>query len=71
MIIRILKKYGINVQMIDLNIKVAKLKFKKLGVINFNSWVMLVNPNTRKSYIYLNVINHFKTLYLYIIYQSK
>jgi hypothetical protein len=47
MIIRILKKYGINVQMIDLNIKVAKLKFKKLGVINFNSWVMLVNPKIR------------------------
>jgi len=33
--------------MVDLNIKIAKFKFKKLGEVNYSSWVMLVNPIIR------------------------
>jgi len=33
--------------MVDLNIKIAKFKFKKLGEVNYSSWVMLANPTIR------------------------
>jgi len=30
--------------MVDLNIKIARFKFKKLGGINKSLWIMLVKP---------------------------
>jgi len=33
--------------MIDLNIKIARFKFKKLGETNYNLWIMLVKPTKR------------------------
>jgi len=33
--------------MIDLNIKIARFKFKKLGEANYSLWIMLVKPIQR------------------------
>jgi hypothetical protein len=45
--------------MADLNIKIARFKFKKLGAINYSLWIMLVKPTTRQSYFCLHVNNAF------------
>jgi len=33
--------------MVDLNIKTAKFKFKKLGETHYSLWIMLVKPIIR------------------------
>lgn len=33
--------------MINLNTKIAKFKFKKLGEINYSLWIMLIKPIQR------------------------
>jgi len=33
--------------MIDLNIKIARFKFKKLGETDYSLWIMLVKPIQR------------------------
>jgi len=37
----------VNIQMADLNIKIARFKFKKLGEANYSLWIMLVKPIQR------------------------
>jgi len=44
--------------MVDLNIKIAKFKLKKLGEMNYSLWIMLVKPTPRKSYVCLHVISN-------------
>jgi|KNS2DCM_BmetaT_FD_k123_59081_1 hypothetical protein len=46
MIITFLQKCA-NAQIINLNIKIAKFKFKKLGEINNSWWIMLFKPIKR------------------------
>jgi hypothetical protein len=52
--------------MIDLNIKVARLKFKKLGERYNDLWIMLIKPTTRKSYNYLDIIKTMTNVLLLI-----
>jgi hypothetical protein len=53
--------------MINLNSKIAKFKFKKLGEIIYNLWIMLVKPTPRKSYFCLyeiiRIVNNNKFIY--------
>jgi hypothetical protein len=56
MILVVFWKQHVNAEIINLIIKIARFKFKKLGEVNYNLWIMLVKPTSRKSYLYLHVI---------------
>jgi len=57
--------------MINLNTKIAKFKFKKLGEINYSLWIMLIKPIQRVKltfvcmlfvfycFFYINKFNNF------------
>jgi|KNS7Surf_BmetaT_FD_contig_61_1141361_length_1219_multi_2_in_0_out_0_1 hypothetical protein len=40
-------KQHVNTKMVDLKIKIARFKLKKLGETNYSLWIMLVKPIQR------------------------
>jgi len=47
MVTAVFLKQIVNAEVTDLNIKIARFKFKKLGAANYSLWIMLVKPIQR------------------------
>jgi len=45
--------------MINLNTKIAKFKFKKLGEINYSLWIMLIKPIQRAKLTFICMLYAF------------
>jgi hypothetical protein len=55
----LLVKKHVNIKIIDLNIKIAKFKFKKPGEINNSLWIMLIKPIQRVKLTFVCMLSVF------------